>query len=97
MVRLKQNEGGLSKGPQFLAESGGSDASDALEMELKSFIEAVRTRSRPLVGGEDGKKALAMALQINQEIKIAQSAHPQEVFAGLSGEQVDLPAQDPHL
>jgi predicted dehydrogenase len=85
MVRLEQNKGSLVKEPQFLAESGGPDSSDALEMELQSFVEAVRTRTRPVVGGEDGRKALEMALQINQEIKVAQSAHLPELLAGYSG------------
>ncbi|MBA4392319.1 MAG: UDP-N-acetyl-D-glucosamine dehydrogenase [Desulfobacca sp.] len=95
MVRLEQNGGSPSSGPQFVAESGPPDTGDALEMELRSFVEAVRSRSAPLVGGEDGKKALAMALWINQEIKIAQSVHSQELVAGLTGGH--LKWQEPYL
>jgi predicted dehydrogenase len=84
MVRLEQKGAGLSKGPRFLAESGEPDSGDALEMELRSFVEAVRTRSIPLVKGEDGREALAMALRINQEIKVAQAAHPPELLAEYS-------------
>ena len=38
-------------------------------MELRAFVEAVRTRSAPVVCGQDGKKALDMALRINREIE----------------------------
>jgi predicted dehydrogenase len=37
---------------------------EPLHAELKSFIDAVRRRSRPLVSLEDGRKALAVALEI---------------------------------
>jgi predicted dehydrogenase len=37
---------------------------EPLHAELKSFIDAVRRRSRPVVALEDGRKALAVALQI---------------------------------
>ncbi|MGC1401721.1 MAG: Gfo/Idh/MocA family oxidoreductase [Thermodesulfobacteriota bacterium] len=69
MVRLEQDEGSASFSPQFIAEKGSSESGDALEMELRSFIEAVRTRSTPVVCGEEGRDALAMALWINQEIQ----------------------------
>ncbi len=44
-------------------------AGDALENEIHSFLECARTRSTPLVTGEDGKKALALALRIVAEIR----------------------------
>lgn len=69
VVRLEQDKGNSSIRPQFISENGTSESGDALEMELRSFIEAVRTRSTPVVCGEEGKKALAMALWINQEIQ----------------------------
>lgn len=69
MVRLEQDGESASFRPQFVAENGSSDSGDALETELRSFIEAVRTRSVPVVCGEEGKNALAMALWINQEIQ----------------------------
>ena len=37
---------------------------EPLHAELKSFIDAVRRRSRPVVALEDGRKALAVALEI---------------------------------
>jgi Predicted dehydrogenases and related proteins len=69
VVRLDQGGGNSLQGPQYTAENEVLDSGDALEMELQSFIEAVRIRSKPVVCGEDGKEALAMALWINQEIQ----------------------------
>ena len=41
---------------------------DVLEEELVSFIQAVRTRKPPLVSGRTGRKALAVALKIMDQI-----------------------------
>lgn len=69
VVRLKTDKIRKTPDPEFVSESGTIDSGDALEMELRAFIEAVRTRSAPMVCGEDGKMALDMALRINREIK----------------------------
>jgi predicted dehydrogenase len=41
---------------------------EPLRLELESFLESVRTRTSPVVSGEDGRAALALALTINQSI-----------------------------
>lgn len=41
---------------------------EPLRFEIESFLDAVRTRTRPVVSGEDGRAALALALQINSDI-----------------------------
>jgi predicted dehydrogenase len=41
---------------------------EPLRLEIESFLDAVRTRTTPLVSGEDGRAALALALEINQAI-----------------------------
>ena len=41
---------------------------EPLRLEIASFLEAVRTRATPLVSGEDGRAALALALEINGAI-----------------------------
>ncbi len=46
--------------------------SDSLKEELIDFIVCVRTGKRPLVSGEEGRQALALALQISQQIKDGQ-------------------------
>ncbi len=42
---------------------------DPLEEEVRSFVNAVLTRSKPVVSGEDGRKALALAVEILQKMK----------------------------
>ncbi len=42
---------------------------DPLEEEIRSFINAVRTRTRPVVSGEDGRRSLALAVEILQKMK----------------------------
>jgi len=41
---------------------------EPLRLEIESFLNAVRTRDTPVVSGEDGRAALALALQINEAI-----------------------------
>jgi len=41
---------------------------DALADEIESFLETVRTRGTPLVGGEEGLKALEIAAMISKQI-----------------------------
>ena len=42
---------------------------DALEMEIRSFVHSSTNREAPIVTGEDGKKALALAMDINEQIR----------------------------
>ncbi|UCC66737.1 MAG: Gfo/Idh/MocA family oxidoreductase [Deltaproteobacteria bacterium] len=41
---------------------------DPLEMELRAFLQSVRDRTAPVVSGDDGQRALEVALQIVDEI-----------------------------
>jgi predicted dehydrogenase len=41
---------------------------EPLRLEIASFLNAVRTRTTPVISGEDGRAALALALEINQSI-----------------------------
>ncbi len=41
---------------------------EPLRLEVEAFLKAVRERSRPVVSGEDGRAALALALEINGAI-----------------------------
>jgi predicted dehydrogenase len=41
---------------------------EPLRLEIESFLDCVRTRSAPRVSGEDGRSALALALDINAAI-----------------------------
>jgi predicted dehydrogenase len=51
---------------------------EPLRLELENFLHAVRTRTAPRVTGDDGRAALALALEINDRI----AAHAQR--AGLA-------------
>jgi len=44
-------------------------AEEPLRAELKSFLQAVRGRSTPVVPLEDGRRALALALEIVAAIR----------------------------
>jgi predicted dehydrogenase len=50
-------------------------AEEPLHAELKSFLDCVRERTRPLVSLEDGRRALSVALEIVSAI----AAHSQEI------------------
>jgi predicted dehydrogenase len=41
---------------------------EPLRLEIASFLGAVRTEGKPVVSGEDGRAALALALEINRAI-----------------------------
>ncbi|QHS52767.1 Gfo/Idh/MocA family protein [Edaphobacter sp. 12200R-103] len=41
---------------------------EPLRLEIVSFLDAVRNRTRPVVSGEDGRVALELALEINRAI-----------------------------
>jgi len=42
---------------------------DPLEEEIRSFVKSLATRSEPLVSGEDGRRSLALALEILHKMK----------------------------
>ena len=48
---------------------------DALETELKDFVENVRTRTTPKVSGREGRQALGMALEIMAQIREHAETH----------------------
>jgi predicted dehydrogenase len=43
---------------------------EPLRLEIEAFLHSVRTRTTPLVSGDDGRAALALALEINQAIAL---------------------------
>jgi predicted dehydrogenase len=53
-----------SVNPQIRVGKPAIVAQEPLQAELRSFLESVRTRSTPLVSFEDGRRALAVALDI---------------------------------
>jgi predicted dehydrogenase len=45
-------------------EGGDGPEAEPLRRQVQAFVRAVRERSRPLVGGEDGRRVLALAGEI---------------------------------
>jgi predicted dehydrogenase len=58
-----------TKGFQIAAEHIEVEPGDALEKEIRSFIDSCLAQTSPLVTGEDGRNALAVAMGINDQIK----------------------------
>jgi predicted dehydrogenase len=58
-----------SVNPQIKVAKPAIVAEEPLRAELRSFLEAVRTRSNPLVSFEDGRRALAVALDVVATIR----------------------------
>ena len=58
-----------SVNPQIGVSKPPVAAEEPLHAELKSFLESVRERSTPVVPLEDGRRALALALQILEAIR----------------------------
>ncbi|MGZ4733936.1 MAG: Gfo/Idh/MocA family oxidoreductase [Terriglobales bacterium] len=58
-----------SVNPQIKVAKPPIVAEEPLQAELRSFLDSVRTRSQPLVSFEDGRRALALALDIVAAIR----------------------------
>jgi predicted dehydrogenase len=59
-----ETPGTPSINPQIKVTRPPIAAEEPLQAELRSFLESVRTRSQPVVSFEDGRRALALALDI---------------------------------
>ena len=57
--------------PEIVGDEIAVGQSDALLSELEAFVESVRTRKPPEVGGAEGKKALQVALRILRKMRTA--------------------------
>ena len=55
--------------PGMCMERSTFEKSNALGAELRSFVDAVKTRQAPLVSGHDGRNALGVALGIIEQIE----------------------------
>jgi predicted dehydrogenase len=64
-----ESEGTPSANPQIKLAKPSVTKEEPLQAELKSFLDAVRTRSKPVVALEDGRRALALALDILNVIR----------------------------
>ena len=67
-TRLSGAEMIASKAPGLQFTKPPIQQGEPLRLEIESFLDSVRTRTQPQVSGEDGRAALALALQINSAI-----------------------------
>lgn len=88
-VSFKRNANSTTGRIQIEAEPIPLDPGDALEKEIRSFIHCAQTRGTPAVTGEDGKRALALALKINADIKKSIKKIPS--VCSFYEKQADLP------
>jgi len=56
--------------PEIVGEEKAINHADALQAELEAFIDSVKTRRAPEVGGEEGKKALQVAHRILRRMRM---------------------------
>lgn len=59
----------LSKGQSVICERPKLEQKDALALELCAFLNSIRSGEKPAVSGEDGRKALALALEIMKHLQ----------------------------
>lgn len=70
-IGLFRKEGGglpVPNIPNVTLEEKCFAQADSLLEEVRSFVQAVRTGEKPLVTGEDGRRALEVALAINKKL-----------------------------
>jgi predicted dehydrogenase len=58
-----------ARGGAITEDESGFDDRDALRAEIENFVAAVRSGRPPLVTGEDGRKALALALEVSRLVR----------------------------
>jgi len=67
--RYSTGEGEMYPGvPQIVSETRELGSGDAILAEIEAFARAIREGGRPLVSGEDGKRALAVASEISARL-----------------------------
>lgn len=69
VTRLDGKVRDLSRLPQVVSEKIEFPGSDPLADQIGSFVNAVKTKSEPVVSGQDGRRALKFALAIIEQIE----------------------------
>jgi len=67
-VYRRDGQGSKTPLPGITVEERGYAQGDALLEEIRAFLTSIRTGQPPLVGGEDGKRALETALEIVKRV-----------------------------
>ncbi len=67
-VFQKANEGIFPGMPEIISHQSELPQGDALLEEIKAFVQCIKNGTQPLVGGKEGRDALATAVQISSLI-----------------------------
>jgi predicted dehydrogenase len=65
----KRLAGSDSNGPDISLEERTFGQSDALLCEIRAFVDAVKNGTTPVVSGQDGRRALEVALEITRRLE----------------------------
>jgi len=68
IYRLEADDEGR---PRIASSTQGAQDREPLRLQVEAFVRAVRDRSRPVVSGEDGRRALALAHAILERMAAA--------------------------
>ena len=73
-VRRAGSGPGANGMPQIVSEEQQFERADPLADEIRSFVDAVRTGGAPQVSGEDGRRALEVALKVCEQMHVTLGA-----------------------
>lgn len=68
IYRKREGEAMIPGLPNISMEEKSFTQSDALMAEIRSFVDVIKNGTQPVVSGEDGRRALEVALQINTRL-----------------------------
>lgn len=70
--------------PEIISEEQAFEQGDALMDEISAFLKSIQTNTPPVVTGEDGKQALATAIEITRIVTEQLAAENAAGFASIS-------------
>jgi predicted dehydrogenase len=74
VIRKKDNAAAVESPAQVSIEEESFEQGDALRDEIAAFLKAVRTKTEPVVSGEDGLRALETAIRITEQVNTSVAA-----------------------
>jgi predicted dehydrogenase len=74
VIRKKDTAAAVESPAQVSIEEESFEQGDALRDEIAAFLKAVRTKTEPVVSGEDGLRALETAIRITEQVNSSVAA-----------------------
>ena len=74
VIRKKDTDTAVESPAQVSIEEESFEQGDALRDEIAAFLNAVRTKTEPVVSGEDGLRALETAIRIAEQVNTSVAA-----------------------